>query len=131
MTVLAPAVPAQVAPSRQVAVSVAGVTVVVPCPIWCTDPHAGNYVDLVDLSHNGDAIFLAAPSYRGAVERTLIARVSSRPFSGTPETERPFLVFDPIDDECAQLDSTAALALADQVIAHGHALRAMAASIAG
>ncbi|MET7795690.1 DUF6907 domain-containing protein [Streptomyces decoyicus] len=128
MTVLAPAIPAQVSPSRQVAVTVAGATVVVPCPLWCTHPHSEAYRSLPDVSHHGAPITLAAPTY-GGVEQTLTARISSWPFASDPETATPFIAFDAIGDECAQLAPTAALAVADQVIAHGYALRALASSV--
>ncbi len=130
MAPAAPAVPSQSAPSRQVAVKVAGATMVVPCPIWCTHPHGEAYRSLEDVSHHGAPISLAAPTYDG-VEQVLTARVSSWPFAGDPETTAPFIAFDAVGDEVAQLAPTAALAVADQVIAHGYALRAMAASIAG
>lgn len=125
---MATATPA--APSRQVAVSVAGATVVVPCPIWCTDPHGDAYWSLPDVSHHGASITLTAPTH-GGVEQALTARISSWPFADDPETTNPFIVFDAIGDECAQLAPTAALAVADQVIAHGYALRALASSVAG
>lgn len=130
MTVLheSPVVPSQSTPSRQVAVMVGGAVVVVPCPLWCTHPHNEEYRTLPDLSHHGASIFLAAPTY-GGVEQVLTAHISSWPFAGDPETTAPFIAFDAVGDECAQLAPTAALAVADQVIAHGYALRTLAASI--
>lgn len=125
----APAVAmATTAPSRQVAVTVGGATVVVPCPLWCTHSHSEEYRTLADVSHHGAPVSLAAPTYDG-VEEVLTARISSWPFAGDPETVTPFIAFDAVGDEVAQLAPTAALAVADQVIAHGYALRALAASI--
>ncbi|GGX40366.1 DUF6907 domain-containing protein [Streptomyces noursei] len=133
MTVLheSPVVPAQSAPGRQVAISIRGQQVTVDCPSWCAYPHSEVYGSLEDVSHHGPAISLTAPSHCGAVEAVLAARVSSWPFAGDVEAAGPFVAFDPVNDEVAQLTPAALTALADQVVAHGYALRAMAASIAG
>lgn len=109
---------------------VRGQQVTVDCPPWCTYPHAEAYRSLEDVSHHSDAISLTVPSYQG-VEQVLTARVSSWPFAGDPATERPFVAFDAVGDEVAQLSPEAALAAADQVIAHGHALRALVGIISG
>lgn len=133
MTVLheSPAVPAQVTPSRQVAVTVGGATVVVPCPLWCTDPHAEAYRSLPDVSHHGAEITLAVPVHGGAIDEALTARIESWPFTGDHRTMNPFVAYNPAGDEFAQLAPEAMAAAADQVIAHGYALRTMAASISG
>lgn len=129
MATATPAVPAQAARSRRVAVTVGGATMLVSCPLWCTHPHSEAYRTLADVSHHGASISLAAPTYDG-VEQVLTARISSWPFAGDPETATPFIAFDAVGDEVAQLTPIAALAVADQVIAHGSALRALANSVA-
>ena len=131
MTVLhePPVVPSQSAPSRQVAVTVDGATVVVPCPLWCTDPHAEAYRSLPDVSHHGAEIKLAVPVHGGVIDEALSARIESWPFTGDPRTMNPFVAYNPVGDEFAQLAPEAMTAAADQVIAHGYALRAMAVSI--
>jgi hypothetical protein len=126
------AVPAQ---TRQlsagtITVLVRGQRITVDCPSWCTHPHTEAYRSLPDVSHHGDAISLAAPSHQG-VEQVLTARISSWPFAGDPATESPFVAFDAVGDEVAQLTPEAALAAADQTIAHGYTLRALAATISG
>ncbi len=133
MTVLheSPAVPSQTTTGRHVAALVRGQRVFVECPSWCTHPHAESYRSLEDVSHHGDAVQLFAPSYNGVIEAVLAARVSSWPFAGDSETAVPFVAFDPVGDEVAQLTPEALTAFADQVIAHGYALRALAASITG
>lgn len=131
MTVLAPAVPSQSAPSRQVAVTVGGATKVVPCPIWCTDPHAETYRSLEDVAHRGKEIALSVPVHGGDAVQVLSARIESWPFAGDPETEAPFAAYNPANDEYAQITREGLTSAADQVIAHGYAMRAMAASIAG
>ncbi|MER7151244.1 DUF6907 domain-containing protein [Streptomyces lydicus] len=105
-----------------------GQHVTVDCPPWCTHPHTEAYRSLEDVSHHGDAISLTVPTHQG-VEQALTARISSWPFAGDPDTEKPFIAFDAVGDEVAQLTPEAALAAADQTIAHGYALRALADAI--
>ncbi|MEE4419559.1 DUF6907 domain-containing protein [Streptomyces bugieae] len=130
MTVLAPAVPSQSAPSRQVAATVAGATVVLPCPLWCTHPHNEEYRALPDVSHHSDELTLSVPVH-GGVDSTLVTRISCWPFADEAATAVPFVSCNPVGDEFAQLTPEAATALADQVIAHGYAMRAVARSISG
>ncbi|MGW2920380.1 DUF6907 domain-containing protein [Streptomyces angustmyceticus] len=111
-------------------VVVRGQQVTVDCPAWCTHPHTEAYRSLEDVSHHSDAISLTAPSHQG-VEQVLTARISSWPFAGDPATENPFVGFDAVGDEVAQLAPEAALAVADQVEAHVAALRALVAIISG
>lgn len=132
MATATPTVPAQAATSRQVAVTVRGVTVFVPCPTWCVESHSEGYAFLEDVSHHSAPISLAAPTYSGPAEQTLIARVSQWPFSRDASTARPYMSLDAMNDtECAELDAVQATAFADQLVAHATQLRAMAASIAG
>ncbi|MEU5016342.1 hypothetical protein AB0G60_02790 [Streptomyces angustmyceticus] len=113
------------------AVLVRGQQVTVDCPPWCTHPHTEAYRSLEDVSHHGDTVSLFVPSYNGKIESVLTAHVASWPFAGDSETAAPFVAFDAIGDEVAQLTPEAVTAIADQVIAHGHALRALAAAISG
>ncbi|RXS84203.1 hypothetical protein EST92_11640 [Streptomyces sp. TM32] len=113
-----------------ITILVRGQQVTVDCPPWCTRPHSEVYRSLEDVSHHSDAISLTAPSHQG-VEQVLTARISSWPFAGDPATERPFVAFDAVGDEVAQLTPEAALAAADQTIAHGYALRALVGIISG
>ena len=120
-------------PTRSASIAtvvVRGQQVTVDCPPWCTHPHTEAYRSLEDVSHHSDAISLTAPSHQG-VEQVLTARISSWPFAGDPVTENPFVAFDAVGDEVAQLAPEAALAAADQTIAHGHALRALVGIISG
>lgn len=123
-------VPAQSTPGRQVAISVRSQQVFIDCPSWCTHRHAEAYRSLEDVSHHSDAIQLFAPSYNGVIEAVLGAHISSWPFAGDPQTATPFAALDPVGDEVAQLPPAALAAFADQVIAHGYALRTLAATIA-
>ncbi|GFE20076.1 DUF6907 domain-containing protein [Streptomyces nigrescens] len=119
-------------PARQVAVTVRGATLLVPCPTWCAEPHTEGYAFLEDVSHHSAPISLATPAYSGPAEQTLIARVSQWPFSRDGATARPYMSLDAMNDtDCAELDAVQAMAFADQLVAHATRLRAMAASIAG
>ncbi|MFF8784783.1 DUF6907 domain-containing protein [Streptomyces sp. NPDC015125] len=113
-----------------VAVLVRGQQVTVDCPPWCTHPHSEAYRSLEDVSHHGDAISLTAPSHQG-VEQVLTARISSWPFAGDPATTKPFIAFDAVGDEVAQLSPEAATAVADQFEAHVATFRALIAIISG
>ncbi|WP_310725066.1 DUF6907 domain-containing protein [Streptomyces sp. N2A] len=116
---------------RQVAVLVRGQRVTVDCPrTWCTHPHSEAYRSLEDVSHHSDAISLTVPTHQG-VEQVLTARISSWPFAGDPATERPFIAFDAVGDEVAQLTPEAATAVADQFEAHVATFRALIAIISG
>lgn len=124
-TVAAPAT------SNTATVIVRGEPVVVPCPSWCTDPHAEQYVFLDDVSHHGDPLHLAAPTYDGA-DRVLVARLSQWPFAADAKTQQPFLSLDAAGDgECAELGAMAALAFADQLVVHADRIRHMAREIGG
>ncbi|MFJ3950277.1 DUF6907 domain-containing protein [Streptomyces libani] len=116
--------------ARQAGILVRGQRITVDCPPWCIHLHTEAYRSLEDVSHHSDAISLTAPSHQG-VEQVLTARISSWPFAGDPATESPFIAFDAVGDEVAQLAPETALAAADQVIAHGYALRALVGIIAG
>lgn len=134
-TTVPTAVPAQMrrsgsAGAGQAEVLVRGQHVIVDCPSWCTYAHVEAYRSLEDVSHHSDAISLTAPSHQG-VEQVLTARISSWPFAGDPATEKPFIAFDAVGDEVAQLTPEAALAVADQTEAHVAALRSLAVIIAG
>lgn len=114
---------------RRVTVDVRGQAVTVDCPPWCVASHAETLVALSDLCHEGEPAALAAPTYSAGAPRTtqvLTARVMQYPFSVGPDA-RPMLALDAADDgETAELPASAALAFADQLVAHAERIRRQA-----
>lgn len=135
-TTVPTAVPAQMrrsgsAGAAQVEVLVRGRHVSIDCPPWCTDGHAERYAFLEDVSHRSDSIALSVPTFEGPAEQALIARIVQWPFAGD-QTAKPYVSLEATSDgDCANLDEAAALAVSDQMIAHGHAFRALIGIISG
>ncbi|SHL74523.1 DUF6907 domain-containing protein [Streptomyces yunnanensis] len=117
--------------SRSVRILVRDAKVTVDCPAWCVEPHTEVYRSLEDVAHRGSEIALSVPVYGGDTVQVLTARIESWPFAGDPQTQNPFFAYNPANDEFAQITPEVMAAAADQVIAHGHALLALAATIAG
>jgi hypothetical protein len=120
-------------PSRTVTVLVRGVPVTVPCPEWCVghDPDE-NLVELGDLDHCGEAVSLAVPTYSGSTTRVLGAFLAHYPFEddeprGDGTGRREYLAVDAgHGDDLVYLRKAAALAFADQFIAHGTEIQRLA-----
>ena len=115
-----------------VAAVVRGQRIAVPCPSWCVVDHAAeNVISLDDFSHDGAPISLRVP-VRGAAERVLIARLSQWPFASDEAGRAAYLRLEGTDDgEVANLPTSAALAFADQLVAHAEGIRRLAGALAG
>jgi len=112
--------------ARPVRVSVAGVEVEIPCPVWCMEPHTQRYAFLSDVLHRGRMETLTAPESSTGFCEVLAAEIAQ--WHGG----RPFLMLDaPGDGASAELASGAALAFADQLVAHAASIRAMARMLVG
>lgn len=104
-----------------------GTIVYVECPDWCTVDHvAARSVFLEDVSHQGERQGMSLSPSRG--ERVPVeVYLSQWPASGHDEG-RPFLAVD-VDYEVNAYDRTAALALADQLVAFAENVRRLAESL--
>lgn len=129
VTAATPAVPAPTAPARAVAVLIKGLPVLVPEPGWCVSDHGGDHISLDDVSHYSASISATAPLYGGGTVETLSAAIYQWPFGS--EGREPYLGLDPDGDgNVTPLAPGAALAFADQLVAHAGRLRAMAGRLA-
>lgn len=126
-TTLAPPLP--VSP-RLVAATVQGRRIPLPCPEWCVIDHAAeNVINLDDFSHDGAPISMSVP-VSGAAERVLIARLSQWPFAQDEAGRAEYLRLEGTDDgEVANLQAGAALAFADQLVAHAERIRRLAGAL--
>lgn len=118
---------------RRVSVMVAGAPVVVDCPSWCVSPHDEDVVALGDVDHYGPAVALPAPTFSRWEPRTvdvLSVAVAEYPFM--PGGPRTVLVLDANGDgETAELGPDAALAFADQLVAHAAEIRRQVRTLGG
>ena len=107
-----------------------GAPVTVDEPAWCVVDHsAERFRNLEDLHHAGPDISLPVKLYGGSTEHVLLAQMMQWPFEDKHDHRgRPYLSIDATGGggNCDGYGSAGALALADQVIAHGEALRAQA-----
>lgn len=102
-----------------------GFEITVPCPQWCSMDHTEHPLhNLADLEHEGPAVSLSVCG-----EQTVIAYLNQWPFSGQPEAY--LAVEATVDGETAELPASAALAFADQLVAHAEAIRNLAATLGG
>ncbi|MFF6847098.1 DUF6907 domain-containing protein [Streptomyces antimycoticus] len=126
-----PTTPPPSASPRLVAAVVCGQRIALPCPQWCVIDHASeNVINLDDFSHDGAPISLRVP-VTGAAERVLIARLSQWPFASDEAGRAAYLRLEGTDDgEVANLPTSAALAFADQLVAHAEGIRALAGVLA-
>lgn len=124
-----PSVAAPPSTGRTVTVSVRGVPVTVPCPDWCIghDPDE-NLMELADLGHNGAAVTLPVPTFSGGTAHILGAYLAHYPFEAA---DCPYLLLD-AGGKCdfVPLPRAAALAFADQLVAHADRLRALVGQLA-
>ncbi|GAA2629866.1 DUF6907 domain-containing protein [Streptomyces axinellae] len=96
------------------------------CPDWCSVDHvAADPFHLADVFHASDQIALPAPAGR-STEDVLVAWLTEYPFV---DGGGPVLALDAAGDETAELSAGAALAFADQLVAHAGALRQLAARV--
>lgn len=116
-------------PSRKATVRVRGIAVMIDCPPWCvTDHSAENLAFLEDLSHYGAPIALTVPMFGGGTEKVLIAHLALWPFDG----KGAYLALDADNSgEVSNLFEPAALAFADQLVAHAERIRAEVAKLSG
>ena len=122
----------QTAPSegRTVTAVLRGAPIPLQCPAWCVTSHAAtDLMYIEDLSHEGEPISLPAPVYRGPDTPVLRARLCWWPFAD--DDRGPYLALEATDDgECEEMPAAAALAFADQVVAHAQNIRRMATTLA-
>lgn len=115
---------------RTVPALVDGARVEIPCPTsWCTVDHAAeNPRSLEDVSHSSERVAVSAPVGQHS-EDVLVGQLVSFPFTDAPA---PVLALDATGSgETAELSASAALAFADQLVAHAGRLRELAARMAG
>lgn len=127
-TIPSPTVPVLPSPARTVAVLIKGLPVLVPEPDWCVSDHDGDHISLDDVSHYSASISATAPLFGGGTVDTLSAAIYQWPFGS--EGREPYLGLDPDGDgNVTPLAAAAALAFADQLVAHAGRLRTMAGVI--
>ncbi|MBI0296303.1 hypothetical protein JBE04_17990 [Streptomyces sp. PRKS01-29] len=81
---------------------------------------------LEDLSHEGEEIALAAPEFGGVTE-VLVASIRQWPFVNDEDRGLPYLGLDATGEgDVAALGRSAALAFADQLVAHATEIRRLA-----
>ncbi|MGW7604461.1 DUF6907 domain-containing protein [Streptomyces antimycoticus] len=116
--------------ARKVTVTVQGRQTTVDCPAWCILGHSGERLaDLSDLYHEGETIALAAPQFDGRTE-VLAASIRQDPFYMDADERLPYLSLDAAGDGSdASLPPSAALAFADQLVAHAERIRAEVAKL--
>lgn len=113
---------------RLVAAVVRGQRIAVPCPdSWCVRDHSKeDLAFLEDLSHEGEEIALAAPEFNGVTE-VLVASIRQWPFVNDEDRGLPYLGLDATGEgDVANLQKGAALAFADQLVAHAARIRQLA-----
>ncbi|MEV0779217.1 hypothetical protein [Streptomyces sp. NPDC050428] len=97
----------------------------VPDPEWCVDPHNESYAALDDVAHRGAAISVSVPRFGGGTAEVLCAAVHQWPFARDDDRGLPYLALDADGSgEVTSLHRSAALAFADQLVAHADQLRA-------
>lgn len=113
---------------RLVPAKLQGVTVYIPCPDWCTKDHAGETLMFMDdLNHVGPAIEVTVPTFGGGTEEALDAMLVQWPHC---ERGRVYVSLRSPSEDCTDLTAGAASEFAEQLIAHGVALRKMAQQLA-
>lgn len=113
---------------RLVAAVVQGQRTSVPCPPWCVVDHAAeDLAFLEDLSHAGEAATLPVRQFDGSVEEVLAAQLVEWPFAR--EGEAYLSVDADGSGECNQYAAPAALAFADQLIAHAEKIRRLVGAL--
>ncbi|MCQ8831806.1 DUF6907 domain-containing protein [Streptomyces malaysiensis] len=112
---------------RLVAAVVRGQRIAIPCFDWCVRDHSKeDLAFLEDLSHEGEEIALAAPEFGGVTE-VLVASIRQWPFVNDEDRGLPYLGLDATGEgEAENLQKGAALAFADQLVAHAARIRQLA-----
>lgn len=104
-----------------------GVIVYVECPAWCTVDHvAERSVFLEDISHDGERLGMSFSPSRG--DRVPFEVYLSQWSGLAEENNRPYLAVD-LDCEVSSYGRTAALALADQLVAFAADVRRLAQTL--
>ncbi|GAA1065244.1 DUF6907 domain-containing protein [Streptomyces asiaticus] len=126
-----PTPPPPSASPRLVAAVVRGQRIAVPDPDWCVRDHSKeDLAFLEDLSHEGEEIALAAPEFGGVTE-VLVASIRQWPFVNDEDRGLPYLGLDATGEgEVANLRKAAALAFADQLVAHAAEIRRLVGVLA-
>lgn len=101
-------------------------TAYVPCPSWCVTDHSVRVASVEDVSHNGQPASLAITTLHPA-RVPLKVSLSWWPALGDG-TEQPKLAVD-LDTEVEVYDRTAALAMADQLVAFAAEVRRLAETL--
>lgn len=115
---------------RLVAAVVRGQRIAVPCRDWCVVDHSTqDLAFLEDLSHVGEAVTLPVRQFDGSVERILAAQLVEWPFAR--EGEAYLSVDADGSGECNQYAAPAALAFADQLVAHAERIRREVGKLGG
>ncbi|WP_221890340.1 DUF6907 domain-containing protein, partial [Streptomyces sp. WAC05858] len=113
---------------RLVAAKVQGQRIAVPCPDWCVVDHAAeDLAFLEDLSHACEAATLPVRQFDGSVEQVLTAQLVQWPFAR--EGEAYLSVDADGSGECNQYTAPAALAFADQLVAHAERIRRLVGTL--
>ncbi|MFE6530022.1 DUF6907 domain-containing protein [Streptomyces rochei] len=98
----------------------------VECPSWCVTDHSERVAFIEDVNHNGQAAALSITTLHPA-RVPLEVSLSWWPALGE-ENSRPKLAVD-LDSEVEVYDRTAALAMADQLVAFAAEVRRLAQSL--
>jgi hypothetical protein len=97
-----------------------------PCPTWCVTDHSERVASVEDVSHNGQPASLAITTRHPA---RIPLEVSLSWWPGLGEgNEEPKLAVD-LDTDIEVYDRTAALAMADQLVAFAAEVRRLAETL--
>lgn len=101
-------------------------TAYLPCPAWCVTDHSERVTFIEDVSHSGQPASLAITTLHPA-RVPLAVSLSWWPSLGGGD-EQPKLAVD-LDSEVEVYDRTAALAMADQLVAFAAEVRRLAETL--
>lgn len=101
-------------------------TAYVPCPSWCVTDHSERVTFLEDVNHSGQPAELSITTLHPA-RVPLAVSLSWWPALGD-EDNKPKLAVD-LDSEVEVYDRTAALAMADQLVAFAENVRRLAETL--
>lgn len=122
--------PAAEALPRMAVIQILGRRRTAECPAWCVADHSvEDLLCLEDLRHEGASVTLPVPLYGGGTEQVMAAQLAQWPFAGEG---LPYLAVDADGSgEVADLSRDAALAFADQLVAHAEHIRSLALTLDG
>ncbi|MEV6662771.1 DUF6907 domain-containing protein [Streptomyces nigra] len=102
-------------------------TAYVPCPSWCITDHSQRVGFLEDVNHSGQPAALSITTLHPA-RVPLSVSLSWWPALGDEGLDKPKLAVD-LDSEVEVYDRTAALAMADQLVAFAEDVRRLAETL--